>query len=78
MLNPVSPAYAKARVDDVARAAADHRVVDEWLPPPRSATVSSIGDLVGRTLVSIGARFLDERTLAETLVGSATPPPRAA
>lgn len=77
MLNPMTDAYAKARVDDVARVAAAHRIVDEWLPPER-ATVFSFGDFVGRTLVSLGARFLDERTLVETLEGSATPPPRAA
>lgn len=77
MLNPITPSYAKARVDDVARVAAAHRVVDEWLPPERP-TVSSFGDLVGRTLVSLGARFLDERTLVEALEGSAAPRPRAA
>jgi hypothetical protein len=77
MLNPITDAFAKARVDDVARVAAAHRTDDAWFPPQR-ATVFSLGDFLGRTLVSLGARFLDERTLVETLEGSATPPPRAA
>lgn len=76
MQNHITEAFALARVDEIARTAATRLTVDEWLPP-RRGQVHSIGDLVGRTLVSLGARFLDERSLEEALGGS-SPPGQAA
>lgn len=76
MQNHLTEAFARARADEIARTAATRHTVDEWLPPSRGQ-IHSIGDLVGRTLVSLGARFLDERSLAEALGGS-SPPGRAA
>ena len=61
--------YARARTADTARATTAYRPHDEWVPPTRR----SLGDRVGRTLVALGARLLDEQGFAEAMTGSDRP-----
>lgn len=64
--------FARTRVEHTALVTAQRHVPDEWQPPLKGK-VYSLSDYLGRTLVALGARFLDDRTLVETLGGSAAP-----
>jgi hypothetical protein len=72
MQNHLFESYARARVDETALTTAHRVVPDEWQPPLRGK-VYSLSDYVGRTLVALGARFLDDRTLVEALGGTPAP-----
>ncbi len=61
--------FALARTADTVRAATNRHPIDEWHPPTRR----TLGHRVGRTLVALGARLLDEQAFAEAAAGSDRP-----
>ena len=61
--------FARARATEIVRSATNPNPIDEWHPPARR----TLGDRVGRTLVALGARLLDEQGFAEAAAGSDRP-----
>lgn len=72
MQDPLTTSFARARVDLTELTTAQRLVPDVW-QPPHPGKMYSLSDHLGRTLVALGARFLDDRTLVETLGGSPAP-----
>ncbi len=72
MQNHLIADFARSRVEHTALVTSQRHVPDVWQPPLKGS-VHSLSDYLGRTLVALGARFLDDRTLAEALGGSPAP-----